>query len=109
MSKIVLFASIFVLFSCSSGQDTKGIIERDEMILMLKEVYLLENYYQIQYGTASVYKKSLDSSCNNVLTKHGVSKEDFYNSFIYYIHRPKDFLEIQKEIVELLNIEKQSL
>lgn len=103
--KFVNCCLILFVFACCDENKTDNVLDSSKMTEILQEIYLLENHYQMKYGAPSIYKPYLDSSCLEVLSKHGLSKEDFVRSFDYYSARPEEFMKIQKAIKS--NLERQ--
>ena len=101
-----LFVLFLLLSSCGGGNGDNAIVDKSKMAQVLEDIYLLENHYQMKYGTPSLYKPYLDSSCMLILAHHGLTKEAFLLSFDYYSARPEDFIEIQNTIKSSLSNRK---
>lgn len=104
-----LYLMLFLLFvSCGVNEDP-DVIPKDKMLKIMEDVFLIENHYQLSYGSPSVYKVSLDSSYTQLLKSHGVSKKQYEESFTYYAHKPEILLDIQQEIIANLNRKRNGL
>lgn len=79
------------------------------MTQILEEIYLLENHYQMSYGSPALYKPYLDSSGIAVIKQHGFTLKQFESSFNYYSKKPEILLEIQENIIKSLAIRKSNL
>ena len=104
----IFFTGLLLVSSCNNNSDSEY-IEENEMAVLLEEIYLLENHYQIQYGSPATYKPYLDSSGMMVLKNHNISKEFFDKSFDYYSTHPSKMIAIQQSIIRSLNHRKESL
>ena len=102
MKVLVALLLTLGLFSCSS-KGPKGILDEEKMTEVLQEVMLLENYYQSNYGSPSVYKAALDSSVEVVFKRFNTNKKQFSKSFDFYAQDPEVFKRIQAKIIENLN------
>jgi len=69
----------------------------------MEEIYLIENHYQMTYGSPSVYKSSLDSSCLRILRENNVTRDQYEESFTYYAGQPEIMLDLQRQLIERLN------
>lgn len=86
----------------------KPIIPKDSMVLILKDLYLIEGaFYQ---NTIKPYIPSEDhKEYNFVFKKYGYSLEDFKSSLEIYQQNPKDMIELDDEILEHISIEEAKL
>ena len=101
--KYINLLLLFFLLSCGDKDaKTKEIIEKEKMIDILEEVFVLETYYQSTYGATNQNINALDSSVFLVLKKFGVTKTNFDSSFGYYSKNIAELQEMQTEIMERL-------
>jgi hypothetical protein len=102
MKYINLLIFSFLLSCVAEDIRHEGVIEKEKMINILKEVFVLETYYQSTYGPINGMKNALDSSASIVLKKFGVTKADFESSFVHYSKNLSEFQEMQTKIMERL-------
>lgn len=100
------FVLIFV--SCENKIEDPE-IDQSTMSNILEEIYLLENHYQMQYGSPALYKPFLDSACIAVIQKYGYSKNDFETSFHFYSKSPGLLFDIQQRIIRSIETKKAKL
>ncbi len=98
------FIILFLFFlSCGVNDSSpKDLIEKEKMIDILEEVFVLETYYQSTYSATNQNINALDSSVLLVLKKFGVTKTNFDSSFGYYSKNIAELQEMQTEIMERL-------
>lgn len=98
----VFIVLLLVFYSCGTHEEP-SVIPKEKMTQIMEEIFLIENHYQMTYGSPSIYKNALDSSCLNILNKHHVSKKAYEESFSYYANNPEELLEMQRQIIDDLN------
>jgi len=91
--------------SCASRSTSGRVIQKDEMVLVMGEVYQAEMHCQKSYGTPSVYKPHLDKALLTIFKKHGISRKQYETSFSYYAARPATFMEMNERIIQKYNNE----
>jgi len=79
------------------------------MLLLMEEIYLIENHYQMTFGSPSVYKSTLDSSYQLILKENGVTQKQYEESFSYYARQPEIMLNLQERLIERLNRKRVGL
>lgn len=103
-----LYAFWFVALtaiSCASRSTAGGVIQKDEMVAVMGEVYQAEMHYQKSFGTPAAYKPHLDKALLTIFKKHGISRKQYETSFSYYAARPATFMEMNERIIQQYNNE----
>ena len=106
LSLLLLTHIICSLFSCQNATNQK-IIPPEKMESVLKDIMLLETYYQSKYGSPTVYGKSLKKATQKIFEKHQVTEKQYTSSFDYYASHPLELKAIQGGIIEQLNRENK--
>lgn len=101
MKPYSLILTLLLLGACQSAEVPKGILPLKKMSAVVKEVTLIETYFQSKYGVPSQYKAALDKSVNSILKKDHISRSAFKKSIDYYAAHP----ELQKALNEQLLME----
>jgi hypothetical protein len=108
LRKVGGFSLCMLLFltGCQTHSE-RQILPPDKMQLVLKDIMLLETFYQSKYGTPSVYGKSLKKATRKIFAKHQVTEKQYTISFDYYASHPMELKAIQEKIIEQLNRENK--
>jgi len=106
--KILLILLCSVIFiACSSNVDGKAepdnLIPRDSIVLILKDLIVIEAHIQTKYVHVSQYHKLMTKSGLEVLKKYHVSHDRFESSIDYYGSRQEMMQSIYAEILDSLN------
>ena len=102
MFKVLGFAVILLFLSCGKNQQSE-ILPPEKMQVVMKEVMLLETYYQSKYGSPSVYGRSLKKAAQKVFDKHQTDSIQYERSFDYYAKNQGELKAMQEKIIEELN------
>jgi hypothetical protein len=110
MSKLVIcFILFFLVAACSDGMSgiskPNDLIPRDTMVMILKDMSLLESHIQAKYTHVSRFQETMKRSGKKLLDTYGVSHDRFDRSMDYYGSRQEEMLSIYTEILDSLNSE----
>jgi hypothetical protein len=100
MKRLIFF--VLILTSCYTTEKP-DVLPEEKMLLLMEEIYLIENHYQMTFGSPSVYKSTLDSSYQLILKENGVTQKQYEESFSYYASQPEIMLNLQERLIERLN------
>ena len=108
MIRVTLFLfGIFLIGACSdslvSNNKPKNLIPRDSMVMVLKEMTLLEAYIQTRYMHVSRFKETMLLSGKKLLKKHRITSQRYEESMAYYGSRQDEMQSIYSEILDSLN------
>lgn len=108
MIRVALFLfSIFLVSACSdrlvSNHKPKNLIPRDSLVMVLKEMTILEAHIQTKYMHVSRFKETMLLSGKNLLKKHDISSQRYEESMAYYGSRQDEMQSIYSEILDSLN------
>ncbi|MFM7637549.1 MAG: DUF4296 domain-containing protein [Crocinitomicaceae bacterium] len=106
MKRLIFF--VLILTSCYTTEKP-DVLPEEKMLLLMEEIYLIENHYQMTFGSPSVYKSTLDSSYQLILKEHGVTQKQYEESFSYYASHPEIMLNLQERLIERLNRKRVGL
>lgn len=103
-----LFLVGFILLqacSNSNGVISKpdNLIARDTMVMVLKELSLVESYVQTEYVHVSKYQKTMILSGDKILEKYHISRKRLNASMDYYGSHQEEMQAIYTEILDSLN------
>lgn len=110
MNKLIICSSLFFLFgACSDGMSgiskPKDLIPRDTMVMILKDMSLLESHIQAKYIHVSRFQETMKRSGKKLLDGYHVSHDRFDRSMDYYGSRQEEMQSIYTEILDSLNSE----
>ncbi len=101
---IVFFINLFVFAGCVNSSipihSPDDLIPKDTFVTILKEMTLLESYYQNRYGNLIFYNQVLRKSGNKILRKHHIKPDRFERSMNFY---SSDLVLIQSVYAEILD------
>ena len=112
MMKIKLFLSIssvfLLLMACSPSEESKketpeGIIQEDEMVLILADMQITEAYLSDIRKTSKRLKDSTLLYYQKVYHKYGIDKAAFEKSILYYKQDLQNLEQIYTRVVVRLN------
>jgi hypothetical protein len=108
MIRVTLFLfSVILVSACSdrlvSNNKPKNLIPRDSMVMVLKEMTLLEAHIQTKYMHVSRFKETMLLSGKKLLEKHHISSQRYEESMAYYGARQDEMQSIYSEILDSLN------
>ncbi len=100
----VLFILLMPFSSCSPQKKTKKIIEKDKMVEVLVDCYLVETFISRKFPEDGEEKqKNTQILYNEVFEKYDITPEEFRESYAYYIAHHKEMKEIYEDVVAVLN------
>jgi hypothetical protein len=106
---IVLFLVIGNLVSCQSQpfelEEPNDLVPRDTMIMVLKDLSLIEAHLQTEYVQLSNYYRSLKLSGDAILQKYHLSTSRVEESLVYYGSNHTEMQEMYTEILDTLNVQ----
>lgn len=110
MNKLIICCSLFFLFgACSDGMSgiskPNDLIPRDTMVMILKDMSLLESHIQAKYIHVSRFQETMKRSGKKLLDGYHVSHDRFNRSMDYYGSRQEEMQSIYTEILDSLNSE----
>lgn len=106
MYKVFGFSVVLFFLSCGKNQQS-DILPPEKMQVVMKEIMLLETYYQSKYGSPSIYGRSLKKAAQKVFDKHQTDSIQYERSFDYYAKNHAELKLIQEKIIEELNRENK--
>lgn len=103
-----LFLSIIIAFSsCSDPMDgakkPKNLIPRDTMVMVLKDMTLMESHIQTKYTHVSHFQETMKKSGKLILEQYQISHTRYEESMNYYGSRQDEMESIYTEILDSLN------
>tara|TARA_Y100000385_G_scaffold291799_1_gene372466 strand:+ start:6820 stop:7179 length:360 start_codon:yes stop_codon:yes gene_type:complete len=113
MKIVIGIAALFILIGCSAEIERKpepeGLIPKDKMVVVVREMVKLESFVQAKYVQVSTYHKAMVNSGDSLLLANKVTREQYEASIDYYGSRQTDLQEIYTEALEDLNQELSKL
>lgn len=111
------FSSLLIFFlilsSCSdytSGRPTpQNLIPRDTLVMVLKDMTLIESHIQTKYLHVSRFQKTMKLSGKKVLDHYSISHKRFEESMEYYGTRQEEMQSIYSQVLDSLNKEASLL
>ena len=111
MNKILII--LLLAFSCTSkensGDKPENIIPKDTMVMVLKDLYILESHIKTKYPQIQQSFKTVTKSSEIILKKYNLDTARFNSSMEYFIPRQKEMQEINSQILESINRELTEL
>lgn len=112
--KIVLFIIAGLLaVRCAGDIETpdapQDLIGRDTMVMVIRELSVLESYAQVRYQLVNNYHKVMKSSGRLCLQKYHIDPRRFERSYNYYVSRQEELQSIYSEVLDSLTKEVNAL
>jgi hypothetical protein len=103
---------IFVLFltfaSCrdevAGTKQPDDLIPTDTMVMVLKDLTLIESHIQMKYLQVTTYKETMKRSGQVIMDKYRISRERFESSMDYYGTRQLEMQDIYARVLDSLNL-----
>ena len=97
---VFILATVALLVSCRSGERPADVLDAPQMVDFLADAYLLEGFYAVesQYRYDAMTAEVL-RAYDDILEKHGVSREQMEHSFAYYSEHPELYAPIQDSVL----------
>jgi hypothetical protein len=104
----VLLLSLTAFFpSCEKESVPDGVLTKDQMVHLLIDFYVAEEKVNSMKLPADSSKALFELMEQKVLEKSAVEDSVFFQSFNYYIDRPKEMEQIYTAIVDSLQLMEQ--
>lgn len=94
---------LFISSSCKYAPNQRRVVEKERMIELMAEVYLVEMHYQKAYGIPGLYQEPLERALIPIFKKHQISRKQYELSFTYYASHPSLFLEMNESVIQRYN------
>ncbi len=94
-----------MLCSCSEGNKKLPITESKFKEILI-DIHFHEARLEQFIGLTDTFFYAAGKGYENVFEKHGVTKKQFQETFLYYEQQPKAFEKIYEEIVNKLSEEE---
>ena len=104
LTKVLFLILCLIQVSCQLDQEKPSdLIEKDQMVLLLKDMMLLEATYNTRLIKLNDKKEKMIQYSDEILEKHAVSKKSFDDSYEYYLDHSTEFEDILELVFEELN------
>ena len=107
LSKALLFVLICLLASCRDEvkgfNSSDNLIPRDTMVMLIKDMTLLESHVQMKDIQVNRYHKTMKKSGNLILKKYQISPERYESSLNYYGSHQEEMQSIYSQVLDSLN------
>lgn len=105
--RFLLIVTGLVLFSgCISGirqpDAPDDLIARDSMVVVLRDLVVVESYLQNRYKHVNNYYKVMTLSGKACLKKYNIQPDRFERSYNYYVSRQEELQQIYSEVIDSL-------
>lgn len=111
--RFFIIAALLLFASCSDTIGGKAkpdnLIPRDTMVLVLKDMILIESHIQSKYMHVSRFQKTMKLSGKKILDGYKISHSRFESSIDYYGSHQEQMQSIYTEILDSLNKEASVL
>ncbi len=101
--------SVFIISSCSDNlfrtEAPEDLIPKDSFVSLLKDVYILEGFFQNQFIQMNNSHDAIQKSGDLIMKKHGVNHDRFKRSLNFYAAQQEEMQEINNRILDSLNME----
>lgn len=104
MKKIpILVAALLLVAACRSEQRPADVLAPQAMAAVLADAYMLEGFYAVEteYRYDTMLPEVL-AAYDDILTRHGTSREAVERSFEYYSSHPDQYRPIQDSVLAIL-------
>lgn len=104
---LFFFCSLIIISSCTDtvegASKPDNLIPKDTMVMILKDMTLIESFIQTKYMHVSSFEKTMKLSGKKILDKYHVSYKRYDESMDYYGSRQEQMEAIYAQILDSLN------
>lgn len=108
MRFVLVISALFSLLACRDEVNVvpkpSDLVPEDTMVLVLRDLSIIESHIQMKYGQASIYKDLMVRSGNLVFEKYTMNSDRFENSLEYYGSRQMQMQAIYARVIDSLNL-----
>ncbi|MEO5910851.1 MAG: DUF4296 domain-containing protein [Pelobium sp.] len=95
----VLFCfTVFFFASCKEDSAPKGIIEKEKMVSILKDMHITDAYFN-QVSSVDTILMQANSRYNYIFKKYNSDSTKFSKSLVYYSKEPKVLNKMYDEVI----------
>ncbi len=113
MKYFFILIGICFINSCTNSVEGKAkpenLIPRDTLVMVLKDMTLIESHIQSKYLHVSKFQKTMKLSGKKVLDHYSITHKRFEESMEYYGTRHEEMQSIYSQILDTLNKESSLL
>ncbi|GAB4247473.1 MAG: hypothetical protein Tsb0034_26690 [Ekhidna sp.] len=107
--KYLFLTALVILFGCKQSDQPEDLIEKEKMVLLLKEIHLLEAKIEhIEIIPQDSAKAVFHHYEKMLFEEHGVTQDQYERSFTYYVEHPDQFEKIYTSVVDSLLQEEKT-
>lgn len=97
-------AVLLLALGCRGDRLPEGVLGHDQMVDFLTDAYLVEGYFAVETNyTFDSITPEMVHAYDDVLTRHGITREQVEASFEYYARHPEPYNAISKEVEARIN------
>jgi hypothetical protein len=113
MKKLLFAITSVVLWGCQGDLSLPAapddLIEKDSMVVLLKDMSLLESAVQLRYQNVTTYYKIMGATGRNYLKDQHVDPKRFERSYDYYVAHETELMSIYEQVLDSLNADATRL
>jgi hypothetical protein len=103
-----ILVSVILLAACrdevTGAKQPDDLIPRDTMIMVMKDLTLIESHIQMKYLQVTTYKETMKRSGQVIMDKYKISRKRFESSMDYYGTRQLEMQEMYACVLDSLNL-----
>lgn len=105
---LFILALLFIFSACrdevAGRVQPDDLIPTDTMVMVLKDLTLIESHIQMKYVQVTTYKETMKKSGQVIMDKYRISRERFEASMDYYGTRQLEMQDIYARVLDSLNL-----
>ena len=99
----LLMAGCYNTYTDQADETPGGIIHRDTMVLVLAEVEIAESALREMQNVGKETGELKEAYYHNIFRRHGISREQFDSSLLYYRSDPAVMDKIYEDVITRLS------
>ncbi len=107
LSYYLLMIMLLLLLRCSEGQRPEGLLDHEEMVSLMIEVYLAEARISTRGIPRDSAAKLFEPFERSLIAKRGITDSTLYASYAYYLQQPDELERILDAVMDSLNLREQ--
>ncbi len=104
MRTAIFLFTLFLFIACGEEKTySSTVIPQEKFVDVLADVRLLEGLNSFRYK--EIDRQKWSSYYEQVFQRHGVTKEEFTSTFMYYSTHPEELIPVEEAVTARLNAE----
>lgn len=107
--KLIFVLFVLLVFGCGSQEKPKGLLNHDEMVSLMVDIYLVEARISTTGIPRDSASKLFEPYESTLIAKRGITDSVLQANYAYYLQKPDELEKILDAVIDTLNLREQRL